>query len=243
MVSLPKYSTSGMKPELLDFEDAAGEHLFIKITQSHPKLSQSMIEQITGMMLNCGSNTEILHMLQDDDFLQRRVEAASKILSESSKSCDSPDKPEADNAPGNDLYEADNAPDDDLYEAVNALDDDLYEAVEKLQPDFAPQITGMLLELSPSMKRRIVACPMELQEAVDRAMTMLVPQGEGGISDLGEMVYEVVETMYPQLAEKITGMLLELSKEELTELIRSRSRLQQKAQLAYKTLQEASSTV
>ena len=50
--------------------------------------------------------------------------------------------------------------------------------------------------------------------------------------ELGEKLYEKVEESHPEDADKITGMLLEMSVEEIERLLKNPQELQEKIQLA-----------
>ncbi|KAI7852238.1 hypothetical protein BDC45DRAFT_513787 [Circinella umbellata] len=55
---------------------------------------------------------------------------------------------------------------------------------------------------------------------------------------LGERIYAVVQAKYPQLAGKVTGMLLEMDKEDLISLINDRESLESKADEAVNVLEQ-----
>jgi len=54
--------------------------------------------------------------------------------------------------------------------------------------------------------------------------------------ELGGKLYEKVEESHPENADKVTGMLLEMSVEEIERLLKNRQELEEKIQLAENAL-------
>ena len=63
-------------------------------------------------------------------------------------------------------------------------------------------------------------------------------EGDVTKEKLGEKLFEVVEEICPQHADKITGMLLEMSVKDIENLMNSHQELEEKIRLAEKTLVE-----
>ncbi|KAJ8302700.1 hypothetical protein KUTeg_019096 [Tegillarca granosa] len=117
--------------------------------------------------------------------------------------------------------------------------------------NFPYQVPGQVLNNIPSIQQRQ---PPQLQNPTIAIMPSLVPQNvekQGGNKlllesmspherkqVLGEKLFPLVQQMYPDLAGKITGMLLEISDVELLQLLQSKEMLQQRVREADSTLQE-----
>ena len=63
-------------------------------------------------------------------------------------------------------------------------------------------------------------------------------EGDVTKEKLGEKLFEVVEEICPQHADKITGMLLEMSVKDIENLMNSHQELEEKIRLAEKALAE-----
>ena len=61
-------------------------------------------------------------------------------------------------------------------------------------------------------------------------------EGDVTKEKLGEKLFEVVEEICPQYADKITGMLLEMSVKDIENLMNSHQELEEKIRLAEKAL-------
>lgn len=117
--------------------------------------------------------------------------------------------------------------------------------------NFPYQVPGQVLNNIPNIQQRQ---PPQLQNPTIAIMPSLIPQNvekQGGNKlllesmspherkqVLGEKLFPLVQQMYPDLAGKITGMLLEISDVELLQLLQSKEMLQQRVREAVSTLQE-----
>ena len=61
-------------------------------------------------------------------------------------------------------------------------------------------------------------------------------EGDVTKEKLGEKLFEMVEEIRPQYADKITGMLLEMSVKDIENLMNSHQELEEKIRLAEKAL-------
>jgi E3 ubiquitin-protein ligase EDD1 len=66
------------------------------------------------------------------------------------------------------------------------LGERLYPRVLSVRPSLAPQITGMLLELSPAQVLLLLASEESLRQRVDEAMELVLAQG--GRSNIGQQL-------------------------------------------------------
>ncbi|XP_038063860.1 polyadenylate-binding protein-like [Patiria miniata] len=207
---------------LPDAKQILGEHLFTKVEELYPQQAS----HITGILLEAG-NQEVMRMLQDEGLLRRRVEGAKRVIDE-----------ECAKTEGNCLEAS----------AKDSLGEQLYFQVQQLGSHHCAKVTGMLLELSPDTINSLLASPQELQRAVRKATaTLLQEQPEDGYriemdeekQELGEELYCIIEEAHPELASKLTGMLLEMDATHLRQLLDHPDKLNEKVQLALETLKAA----
>ena len=127
------------------------------------------------------------------------------------------------------------------------LGDQLYESITKWYPGQAEMLVGMLLELDHKHLEILIQDEVLLKHRVQEAVRALESyQGgsfeENGVCNvgdkesLGDKIYKVVVDLYPDRAEQITGMLLEMDVEDLLVLVERNDLLSGKAQQAYEAL-------
>ena len=116
----------------------------------------------------------------------------------------------------------------------------LFEKVRSFHEENAEKITGMLLEMPPQDLKNIFADDTKLMSQIYEAIKILDYEGElAKVETLGDVLYPEVEAVYSEheVAEKITGMLLELSVEEIERLIQDKKELLVKIHEAFEVLQ------
>ncbi|XP_072016933.1 uncharacterized protein [Amphiura filiformis] len=200
-------------------KEILGEHLFSKVESSHPESA----DRITGMLLEAG-NEQVMAMLEDDNLLAMCIKSALKVIHRECEDTGSIDK--------------------------QTLGEELYSLVLDLKPNqCAAKITGMLMELDISTIQNLLDSPTDLQKAVNKAVHTLnideagntcgkVTDKEEEKQEIGEELYNLVALQQRELAPKITGMLLEMSVQDLRELLQQPDMLKKKVDLAMKVLQQ-----
>ena len=109
----------------------------------------------------------------------------------------------------------------------------LFKKIKRFQEENAEKLTGMLLEMSGNELKIILEDDLLLKKNIDEANKVLYHQNneqEKAIERkkaLGEIIYTNVETVYPEqeMAEKITGILLEMSVEDIENLTQNKQSL------------------
>ena len=117
----------------------------------------------------------------------------------------------------------------------------LFEKVRSFHEENAEKITGMLLEMPPKDLKNIFADDTKLMSQIYEAIKILDYEAElAKHESLGDVLYHEVETVYSEheIAEKITGMLLEMRPEEIERLIQNKSELLVKIHEAFEVLQK-----
>ncbi|KAJ8380123.1 hypothetical protein SKAU_G00009010 [Synaphobranchus kaupii] len=109
----------------------------------------------------------------------------------------------------------------------------LYPLIQDLQPDLAPKITDMLLELDNSEP----AVPIPDQEPMTFSyLASLSPKDRDQI--LGWHLYSPILGQQPDLAPKITGMLLQLEDRTILKLLESPESLHAKVKKVVSVLHD-----
>ncbi|XP_022111465.1 embryonic polyadenylate-binding protein B-like isoform X2 [Acanthaster planci] len=198
-----------------------GEHLYAKVEELHPQQAA----RLTGVLLEAG-NQEVMRMLRDKDLLKRRVKGAKRVIDE-------------------DFAKGIPHPAFDM----ESLGERLYDKVQELGSQHCAKVTGMLLELNPDIINNLLTSRSELHKAVQKATATLLneqPEEQGcqiemdeEKQELGEELYCIIEEAHPELASKLTGMLLEMDAAQLRELLDYPSKLNEKVQIALEALKAA----
>ena len=117
----------------------------------------------------------------------------------------------------------------------------LFEKVRSFHEENAEKITGMLLEMPAKDLKHIFADDTKLMSQIYEAIKILDYEAELAKHELlGDVLYHEVEAVYSEqeIAEKITGMLLELRPQEIERLIQNKSELLVKIHEAFEVLQK-----
>jgi predicted aspartyl protease len=110
---------------------------------------------------------------------------------------------------------------EEIEEIKNALGEELYPLIFASQPELAGKITGMILELDNTEIRSLIESPDKLEEKITEALEEIKKIKNA----LGEELYPLIFASQPELAGRITGMILELDNTEIRSLIESPDKL------------------
>ena len=116
----------------------------------------------------------------------------------------------------------------------------LFEKVRSFHEENAEKITGMLLEMPPKDLEMIFADDTKLMSKIYEAIKILDYERElEKHESFGDILYQQVETVYSEhdIAEKITGMLLEMNVREIERLLQNKTELLVKINEAFQVLQ------
>lgn len=220
-----KFESSNPSPSRISTEDhgdlekkqVLGEKIYSLIENRHPNDA----EKLTGILLEM-DNQSLEHLIKDADLLDKKVEEVLSVLenntgrlqngySESTVLKQAHDK--------------------------TSIGEELYELVFAFDSDQADKITGMLLEMDLKDLEELVKNQAALGEKVNQALTVLndKPATESSTVEqedktlLGEQLYDIISEWYPDQADKITGMLLELDVITLNLLAKDSTALKEKA--------------
>ncbi|KAE8285277.1 hypothetical protein D5F01_LYC16730 [Larimichthys crocea] len=207
--------------------DSLGEQLYSLI---HPKHKDNA-GKLTGMLLELPGPV-LSQMLQDEATLTAAVEKALRALQLEQGPSKVPCKDE-----------------DDVSASSDSLGEQLFELVDVYNTGHSQKITGMLLEQHKDAVLNLLSDPKLLEEQVNCALKTLKEQSveETDISDssdaddterLGEKLFSLVEELDSLHANDITGMLLEMDRAALQQLLGDRTMLEvavRKAQAALDT--------
>ncbi|KAG8010563.1 hypothetical protein GBF38_009678 [Nibea albiflora] len=226
--------------------DSLGEQLYSLIYPKH----KDNAGKLTGMLLELPGPV-LSQMLQDEATLTAAVEKALRAL----QLAQGPSK----EAPCKD--------EDEVSASSDSLGEQLFELVDVYNTGHSQKITGMLLEQHKDVVLNLLSDPKLLEEQVNCALKTLKEQSveETDISDssdaddtekLGEKLFSLVEELDPLHANDITGdrilclsvvalpvniqegMLLEMDRAVLQQLLSDRTMLEaavRKAQAALDT--------
>ncbi|XP_064420732.1 uncharacterized protein LOC102356072 [Latimeria chalumnae] len=133
---------------------------------------------------------------------------------------------------------------------LNMLGEKLYNAIYPQYSEMAGKLTGMLLELPVPLLEQMLQDENLLSEGLKKALSALqqtavkrFPEFEGddnsaSTDTLGEKLYDLVDVYNTGHSEKITGMLLELNKEDVKKLLIDSKWLEEQICIALKTLEK-----
>ncbi|XP_034047369.1 polyadenylate-binding protein 3 isoform X1 [Thalassophryne amazonica] len=204
--------------------ETLGEKLYDQIYLRHKETAG----KLTGMLLELPCHV-LSKMLQDEVMLEGALEKALRALQlaqESSKVV-SKDK-------------------DDVSVSSDSLGEQLFELVEVYNTGHSQKITGMLLEQDKEAILNLLSDPKLLEEQMNQALKMLQGQNlETHDSDsdtdeterLGEKIFSLVEKLDPLHAHDITGMLLEMDRAGLQQMLTDNTMLKVAVQKAQATLE------
>ncbi|CAC5370109.1 PABPC [Mytilus coruscus] len=140
-------------------------------------------------------------------------------------------------------------------EKKQMLGEFLFPLIKNMYQDLAGKITGMLLEIDNSALLHMLESKESLESKVREAVAILqahqtketqLPLTATMLADspqqehkqmLGERLFPLIQSMNPDLAGKITGMLLEIDNSELLHMLEPKESLESKVQEAVGVLQ------
>ena len=211
----------------LEKKQALGEKIYSLIENQHPNDA----EKLTGILLEM-DNQSLEHLIRDTDLLRQKVEEVSSVLQ-------------------NKTGQVQNGCSEStaLKQAHDkaSIGEELYELVCALDSDHSDKITGMLLEMDLQDLEELVKNQAVLEEKVNQALMALNDKAKTASSTaeqedktlLGEQLYYLISEWYPDHADKITGMLLELDITTLSLLVKDPAALKPKATHAANVLSDA----
>lgn len=213
-------------------KQALGETIYSLLENKHPDDA----EKLTGILLEMDSRS-LENLIRDTNLLENKVAEVLAILQNASE--------EMQNGQGELVLEH--------CRDKSVIGEELYDLVSALNTEQADKITGMLLEMDAQDLEVLVKNPAALEEKVIQAMAALknqLPVTKVGTASLaeeepektlyGEKLYRVISEWYPDQADKITGMLLELDVSALNLLLEDSVLLKEKVSNAANALNKGS---
>ncbi|XP_019618972.1 PREDICTED: uncharacterized protein LOC109465928 [Branchiostoma belcheri] len=207
-------------------KEEIGEQLLEKVRRLCPTQSN----KVTGMLLELPTDT-LLELLREEGQLQAAVGKAQVTLQEG-------EARETER-----VHCQDQVP---VVDRCVVLREHLYAAVCTVNSDNADRITEELLEQEETGVFRLLQDRQLLETAVQEALHRIEGQssrsGTGSSQcvdkeDVGNILYEKVEELQPDMCAKITGMLLELPEDTLQTLLADKQALQSAVHRAVKAVQ------
>lgn len=201
---------------------ALGEKIYSLIENQYPNDA----EKLTGILLEM-DNQSLEYLIKDTELLEKKVEEVFSVLQNHTG--------QIQNGQNSGENEA------ELEQAYNKafIGGELFELVSALDCGQADKITGMLLEMDLHDLEKLVKNQAALEEKVNQALAALNNQfikdeeveeiDEEDKTLLGEQLYYFITEWYPDQADKITGMLLELDITTLNLLVKDSAALKEKA--------------
>ena len=205
-----------------------GETLYALIENQHP----ADAEKVTGILLEMDIQT-LEHLIKDADFLENKVKDILAVLQNASEPMQGTQsevvlKQHCDKS---------------------VIGEELYELVCEFNTEQADKITGMLLEMDLqdlevlvkdriALQQKVTVALKALNNQMKKPVTSSLPEQETSKTALGEKLYYLISKWYPEQADKITGMLLELDFTTLNMLVEDSVALKEKASLAANILSE-----
>ncbi|XP_072310756.1 uncharacterized protein [Eucyclogobius newberryi] len=165
----------------------------------------------------------LVQLLQDEALLTAAVDKASKALQEEKQ----PSEIKL-------IVE-------DVSTSSDSLGEQLFELVELYNTGHSQKITGMLLEQQKHVVQSLLSDPNLLEEQMNQALETLKKQMGAELSDsldvedvedLGESLFSLVQQINQDHANDITGMLLEMDRTPLRQLLCDHSMLEAAVQKA-----------
>ncbi|XP_066294814.1 uncharacterized protein [Branchiostoma lanceolatum] len=196
-------------------KEEIGEQLLEKVRRLCPTQSN----KVTGMLLELPTDT-LLKLLKEEGQLQAAVVKAQGTLQQG-------EARETER-----VHCQDQVP---VVDRCVALREHLHAVVCTVNSENAGKITEELLELEETEVFKLLQDRELLKTAVQEALNRI--QGQSSKSgtdtsecvekeDLGNILYEKVEELQPDLCAKVTGMLLELPEDTLQTLLADKQALQ-----------------
>lgn len=186
--------------------DGLGEELYNRICTQH----QETAGKLTGMLLELPYKI-LVQLLQDETMLTEAVEKAVKALQEANESS----KINSNN-------------EDNVSTSSDSMGEQLFQLVDLFNTGNSQKITGMLLEQPKEVLVSLISDQTLLEEQVSQAQEVLKRQSMVTACDcsdvddaeeLGEKLFSLVEQLDQDHANDITGMLLEMDRTALHQLL------------------------
>lgn len=186
--------------------DRLGEELYSRICTQH----QETAGKLTGMLLELPC-TVLVQLLQDESMLTIAVDKAVKALQEAKEAS----KIKLNN-------------EENISASSDSLGEQLFELVDLYNTGYSQKITGMLLEQQKDVVMSLFSDQTLLEEQVYQAcealkkQTAATPSESSDADDteeLGERLFSLVEQLDQVHANDITGMLLEMDRTALHQLL------------------------
>uniref|UniRef100_A0A8C6WUX1 PABC domain-containing protein n=1 Tax=Neogobius melanostomus TaxID=47308 RepID=A0A8C6WUX1_9GOBI len=195
--------------------DRLGEELYNRICTKH----QDTAGKLTGMLLELPCKL-LVQLLQDESMLTVAVDKAVKALQEETKE---PSKIKLNN-------------EDNLSTSSDSLGEQLFELVDLHNTGYAQKITGMLLEQPKDVVVSLLSDQKLLEEQVNQARESVAAPDSSDVDDteeLGERLFSLVEQLDQDHAN---GMLLEMDRTALHQLLSDHRTLEVAVQKALSAL-------
>lgn len=198
-------------PDILEKREILGENLFIKTTAILQNKNNTYdISKITGVLLD-SDEREIFRLLKDESFLRSRI---TDIISNFDQLQVKPAQ-------------------DNVITDASSVADMLYDCVATIEVEHCSKITGMILELGEENVKSLLQNRAMLNSAILKAKAAIEIEEKDLI---GEEIFMKTENIYPEFAEKITGMIMEIETSKLKVLMKDKDKLQQCIKKAYEAL-------
>ena len=199
-------------------KQAMGEKIYAFIEKYYP----CDADILTGILLEMDIQS-LEELVNDKDLLERKVEEALAVLQNTEVSQNSQSGSGSKEHPDKAL-----------------IGEKLFELVSAINSEQADKITGMLLEMDlqdlevvvqnqAALEDKINEASMALNSHLNHAETKTLAEENPDKKLYGEQLYYSISEWYPEQADKITGMLLELDVSTLKLLIEDSVALKDKA--------------
>ncbi|KAK6481063.1 hypothetical protein HHUSO_G17206 [Huso huso] len=205
--------------------DSLGERLYNLVDLYNTGHS----EKITGMLLE-QKKEEVKKLFLDSKLLEENINVALKTLEQQNQiKMETPVSSE--------------------FDEKEKLGESLFAMIEEIDAENCADITGMLLEMDVCTLQKLQCDRGALESAVHRAQVALLPSPaldttvesdlDSETEKLGEELYSyIISTDFRKYADRITGMLLELPKKLVIDLLNSPDRLNMKLEEAASVLED-----
>ncbi|KAJ8377620.1 hypothetical protein AAFF_G00255290 [Aldrovandia affinis] len=206
--------------------EVLGEQLYDLIYPRHAE----MAGKLTGMLLELPGSV-LAEMLQDDTMLTKALDKALSALQLSRDTCS----------------EMESHGEDEASTSSDSVGEQLYKLMDIYNTGLTEKITGMLLEQKKLEVQKLLSDPGLLEERVNIALQTLQDRQspeETDASDssdpddterLGEKLFMVVHQINAVKCADITGMLLEMDRGTLRQVLSDRAMLEAAVQRAQNT--------
>lgn len=209
-------------------KQALGEQIYVLIENQYPNDA----EKLTGILLEMDNQT-LEPLIKDTNLLEQKVEEILSVLKNGTGQMKNSHSESA-------LKQ---------HQDKTTIGEELYKLVSKFDCDQADKITGMLLEMNVQDLEVILRDQEVLEEKVNQALTALNSPCDNSETLLsvtkqedktvyGEQLYYKICEWFPEEADKITGMLLELNITTLKLLLEDSAAMREKATHAASVLSE-----